>query len=95
MVRDQIPTLFHSKHLKMVSRKHEVKYNASISCTSNHLTVPSAPVNVTLKQVGDAEVVLSWEPPLQPNGILDMYEIWYAADVTVGAMEEVYIQERR
>ena len=43
-------------------------------------TVPSAPSNVTLQQTGESltSVVMSWERPEYPNGIIDGYLVWYA-----------------
>lgn len=40
------------------------------------ITVPSAPLNVTLVRVADSLVKLKWEEPESPNGNLKGYSIY-------------------
>ena len=42
------------------------------------LIVPSPPINVTVVRVGDKTVLVSWMPPLEPNGLITLYELMYA-----------------
>ena len=41
------------------------------------LTGPGAPVNVQLQVFGHS-VHLSWNPPLEPNGYIEQYDIEWA-----------------
>ena len=42
-------------------------------------SVPSVPVNVSVRQVGITSVSVSWGVPEHPNGLIIGYMVWYAA----------------
>ena len=43
-------------------------------CTN---AVPSAPLNVTYRNLSSTEIEVSWLPPADPNGIIDNYTLMY------------------
>lgn len=51
------------------------------------LLVPSPPTNVTVVRVGDKTVLVSWMPPLEPNGQITLYELMYAGYLVLNTSE--------
>jgi len=41
------------------------------------LTVPGKPVNVSVGEVNDSSIELSWAEPLNPNGVIKGYRIYF------------------
>ena len=39
--------------------------------------VPSVPLNLTVSESTPTSLSLEWGPPLQPNGVILRYEVWY------------------
>lgn len=39
--------------------------------------MPGKPVNVTIGEVNDSSIALSWSEPLNPNGIIKGYRIYF------------------
>ena len=60
--------------------------NALISLLLS-FTVPSAPVNISLRQVNRSIVIVLWDIPKHPNGIIDRYLVWYIS--SQGNIEQV------
>ncbi|KAL1509813.1 hypothetical protein ABEB36_004494 [Hypothenemus hampei] len=45
--------------------------------------VPSPPVNVQAKQLNGSQIMITWDQPIKPNGIIKNYKIiWSAEDVS-------------
>ena len=44
--------------------------------------MPSEPVNLSYENVTASSITLSWEPPLEPNGVILQYRVTYVEAVT-------------
>ena len=51
--------------------------------------VPSAPVNVSLSVINNDTLLVTWDPPLRPNGIILYYEV-HKAYSTDSQSTEIY-----
>ena len=66
-------------------------------------TVPSEPVNLTYENVTAASIRLHWDPPTEPNGVLESYKLMYVeaetervvivGNITLGMESEGYLVE--
>ena len=43
--------------------------------------VPGPPHNVSMRLVNDTTVLVSWQSPKEPNGVITEYEVYYAGFV--------------
>ena len=57
---------------KCVFVVHECLYDY---CHSPVPSAPSAPLNVTAHNISSTSIMVTWEPPMMPNGIIRLYHI--------------------
>ena len=53
------------------------------------LAVPSAPINLSVAQVGEHSVLVSWNTPEHPNGVINNYMVWYSSILSLDENEQV------
>ena len=44
---------------------------------SPSLPAPSNPQNLTVVNVNATAIMVSWQPPTMPNGVITAYNVWY------------------
>ena len=49
----------------------------SLTLHSSFLPVPSQPVNVSFREVTNSSVVVHWQEPNFPNGLIQGYRLYY------------------
>ena len=45
--------------------------------THAHFSVPSQPINVTTRDVTNTSVIVMWQEPNHPNGIIEGYRLYF------------------
>ena len=55
--------------------------------------VPSPPTNVTVSETTPTSLSIEWGPPLQPNGVILWYEVWYVGIDTLNLVPPSFYNE--
>ena len=55
--------------------------------------VPSPPTNLTVSVATPTSLSIEWGPPLQPNGVILWYEVWYVGIDTLNLVPPSFYNE--